>query len=142
MAFREKLAWAAFLTTVLIWGGYFAVVIARVASGGGHDPLLLILFVAATVAQAVLMTAVAVIATTLSPGDARAARDERDRAVDLRAGGIAYVVVLLAVVGVIAWLHVGLHGTGTIFALIAVCILGEAVRFGAKAIGYRRASHG
>jgi hypothetical protein len=34
-------------------------------------------------------------------------------------------------------MHVGLYGTNVIFALIGVFILGEAVRFGTKAIGYR-----
>jgi len=137
MSFREKIAWAAFVTTVLAWGGYFAVVIVRIGQGGGHDPALFWLFVAATVAQIVLLAAVAALSAMMAPADARAAPDERDRAVSLRASAIAYFAVLVALVGVIAWLHLGLHGTGIIFALIGVFILGEAVRFGAKAIGYR-----
>lgn len=137
MSFREKIAWAAFVTTVLAWGAYFTVVAVRVAQGGGHDPTLFWLFVAATVAQAVLMAAVATISAMLSPADAHAAPDERDRAVAQRASAVAYAAVLVALVGVIVWLHMGLHGVATIFALIGVLILGEAVRFGAKAIGYR-----
>ena len=29
MAFREKIAWAAFISTLVIWGGYFALVLAH-----------------------------------------------------------------------------------------------------------------
>jgi hypothetical protein len=137
VAFREKIAWAAFVTTLLAWGGYFAVVIAKAMDGGTHDPMLFWLFIAATIAQAAMMGAAAALAAIMAPGEANARADERDRLLGQRASGIAYGVVLLAIAGVIVWLHVGLRGTNIIFALIGVFILGEAVRFGAKAIGYR-----
>jgi hypothetical protein len=137
VSFREKIAWAAFVTTLLAWGGYFAVVIAHAARGDTHDPLLFWLFVAAVLAQTVLMVAVAIVSAILAPGDAQAARDERDRRIGQRASALAYGVVLVAIAAVIVWLHLGLHGTDTIFALIGVFILGEAVRFGAQALGYR-----
>jgi hypothetical protein len=135
MAFREKIAWAAFVTTVLIWGGYFAVVATRAHA---HDLVLLWLFIAATIAQAVLMAAVTAIWAIRSPGEAHAPADERDRAIGRSATGIAYIVVLLGIVAIIVWLHLGLRGMQTVFALAAVFILGEAVRFGAQAIGYRQ----
>ncbi len=137
MSFREKIAWASFVTTVLAWGAWFAVVIVRLDQGGGHDPSLFWLFIAATVAQVVLMAAVAAVSAMMAPADARAAVDERDRAVGQRASAVAYFVVLVGIAGIVVWLHLGLHGVGTIFALIGLFILGEAVRFGAKAIGYR-----
>lgn len=140
MAFRERIVWAAFVTTLLVWGGYFAVVIVKAATGGTHDPLLFWLFIAATAAQALLMAAVAAIAALRAPEDAHAPPDERDRMLGQRASGVAYFVVLLAIAAVIVWLHVGLRGTNVIFALIGVFILGEAVRFGTKAIGYRTGS--
>ena len=137
MSFREKIAWAAFLTTLLAWGGYFAVVIAHAVNGDTHDPMLFWLFLAAMIGQTVLVVAVAIVSAILAPGDAHAAPDERDRRVGQRASAFAYGVVLVAIAAVIVWLHLGLRGTNIIFALIGVFILGEAVRFGAKAIGYR-----
>ncbi|WP_343519933.1 hypothetical protein [Sphingomonas sp.] len=134
MAFREKIAWAAFLTTVLIWGGFL---ILALSGAGGHGMALLGPFIAATIAQAVMMVAATAIWAIRSPGEANAPADERDRAVGRRATGVAYLVVVLGIVGVIVWLHLGLHGAGTVFALIGVFILGEAARFGATAIGYR-----
>lgn len=136
MAFREKIAWAAFLTTLLIWGAYFVMVVTR--PGEASDGVQLFwLFVAATVAQAVLMGAATAIWSLRAPGEANARPDERDRAVSRRATGIAYLVLVLGVIGVIVALHHGLHGIDTVFALIGAFILGEVARFGAQAIGYR-----
>jgi hypothetical protein len=140
MAFREKIAWAAFITTLIAWGGYFAFVVLRASQGGSHDPMLFWLFVAATLAQAVMMAAVATVSAIRAPREANLPPDERDRLVGQRASALAYGVVLVAIAAVIVWLHVGLRGTNVIFALIGVFILGEAVRYGAKAIGYRSAS--
>ena len=140
MSFREKIAWAAFVTTLLAWGGYFTVVILKATNGGTHDPMLFWLFVAATGAQILLMAAAAAISALMAPGEAGAAPDERDRSLGQRASAIAYGVVLVAIALVIMWMHVGLRGTNVIFALIGVFILGEAVRFGTKAIGYRMVS--
>lgn len=140
MGFREKIAWTAFVTTILAWGAYFAIVVSKAMNGGTHDPMLFWLFIAATVAQAALMVGVAAVSALIAPGDANAAPDERDRRIGQRASSIAYGVVLLAIAAVIAWMHVGLRGTNIIFALVGVFILGEAVRFGAKAIGYRMGS--
>ncbi len=139
MAFREKIAWAAFITTVIAWGGYFAVVVSQ-SGQSAHSAYLFWLFVAATGAQAVLMAAAAIIWSIRAPGEANARPDERDRAVGQRATGVAYLIVILALIGVIVWLHFGLHGRNTVFALVGVFMLGEAARFGAQAIGYRRAA--
>lgn len=140
MSFRERIAWAAFVTTVIAWGGYFSVVILRDLNGHpGHSMELLFLFIAVTIAQAVVMGAAATFFALSAPQDANARPDERDRSIAQRASATAYVAVLIAVAGVIVWLHLGLHGRATIFALIGVFILGEAVRFGSEAFGYRKA---
>lgn len=139
MSFREKTAWVAFISTLLAWGGYFAVVVHASIHGTDGGMWLLWLFLGITVAQVVVMAVAAIVASILDPVDAQAARDERDDAVGRRASGVAYAVLLTGLAVVIAALHVGLHGRGTIFALLGLFMLGEATRFGAQAIGYRRA---
>ena len=136
MAFREKIAWVAFLSTLLIWGAFFAVLL--ILPHDARGLAMLGPFIAATLAQAAVMIAAAVIWAIRSPGEANAPADERDRAVGQRATGTAYLVLILGVVAVIVWLHFGLHGSDTILALAGAFILAEAVRFGATALGYRR----
>ena len=138
MSFREKIAWAAFLSTLIAWGGYFAVVVHASIQGTDGGVWLLWLFIGVTIVQAVVLIIAATIASILDPADAHAARDERDDSVARRASGVAYGALVTGLVVVIAALHVGLHGRGTIFALLGLFMLGEATRYGAKAIGYRR----
>jgi hypothetical protein len=136
MAFREKIAWVAFLSTVLIWGAFF--VILALTPHGVRGLAMLGPFIVATVAQAAVMIAAATIWAIGAPKEANAPADERDRAVGRRATGIAYFTLILGVVAVIVWLHFGLHGPDTIFALAGAFILAEAVRFGATALSYRK----
>ncbi|WP_404333964.1 hypothetical protein AB2M62_11840 [Sphingomonas sp. MMS12-HWE2-04] len=138
MSFREKIAWVAFLSTVIAWGGYFAVVVHASINGADGGLWLLWLFIGVTIAQAVVLGVATAVAAILDPADAQAARDERDFAVGRRASGIAYGTLVAGLIAVIAALHVGLHGRGTIFALLGLFMLGEATRYGAQAIGYRR----
>lgn len=136
MGYREKIAWVAFLSTVLIWGAFF-ILLAWLP----HETRGLAMlgpFIVATLAQAAVMVSAAIIWAVASPREAQAPADERDRAVGRRATGIAYVALALGVAAVILWLHFGLHGPDTIFALVGAFILAEAVRFAATAIGYRR----
>ncbi|MBA4761198.1 hypothetical protein [Sphingomonas sp.] len=136
MAFREKIAWVSFLSTVLIWGAFF--VILALVPHQARGLAMLGPFIVATVAQAAVMIAAATIWAISAPKEANAPADERDRAVGRRATGIAYFTLILGLVGVIVWLHFGLHGPDTIFALAGAFILAEAVRFGATALGYRK----
>jgi uncharacterized membrane protein len=137
MSFREKIAWTAFLTTLIGWGSYFALVLYTFLTGSEGGMWLFWLFIGVVAAQIVVIAIAAAIAAALTPGDAKAARDERDREIARKANGVAYFIVLLGLVAVIVGLHVGLHGTLTIFALLALFVVGEATRFGAQAIGYR-----
>lgn len=137
MSFREKIAWASFISTVVIWGGYFAMVLTH--SGPGHPHIgFLWGFIACVVLQVVVMAGVAIVAAILSPGDAKARIDERDRDIARRATGLAYYFVLAALLALIVILHMGFDIIQTIFALFAIVAVAEAIRFGAQAIGYRR----
>jgi hypothetical protein len=136
MAFREKIAWVAFLSTLLIWGGFFILLVS--VPHGERGLAMLAPFIVATVAQAAVMIAAATVWAIGAPKEANAPADERDRAIGLRATRFAYLTLILGVVAVIIWLHHGLHGPDTIFALAGAFILAEAIRFGGTAIGYRK----
>ncbi|MFL9842001.1 hypothetical protein ABS767_13585 [Sphingomonas sp. ST-64] len=136
MAFREKIAWVAFLSTVLIWGAFF--ILLAMVPHAARGLAMLGPFIAATIAQGAVMVAAAVTWAIAAPKEANAPVDERDRAVGRRATGFAYLTLILGVVAIIVWLHLGLHGPDIIFALAGAFILAEAVRFGATAIGYRK----
>ena len=137
MAFREKIAWAALISTLVIWGAYFTLVVAN--GGSGHPRVsLIVAFVACVIVQAVVMAGAATLAAILAPGDAHAPADERDRAISRRATSFAYYFVLSAIFALIVLLHMGLDIVQTIFTLFAIIVVAEAIHYGAQVIGYRR----
>jgi len=143
MSYRERIAWAGCISTVLIWGGYLAAIIVHSAADGGHPSLVFFwLFIALVVLQALVMAAVGIATAIAAPRDAKAPIDERDRIIAGRAGLLAYRVVLVGMFAVIAAMHGLLDGIMAIFALFGVVATGEAVRYGAQVLGYRRSSHG
>lgn len=135
MAFREKVAWAAFGSTVLIWGTFFTFLLSLPHEARGLA--MLGPFILGVLAQAIIMAGAAIFWAIRSPGEANAPADERERALGYRATSAAYFVLIMAVFAVIGWLHFGLHGPDTIFALAAAFIIAESVRFATTAVGYR-----
>lgn len=141
MSFREKIAWAACLSTVLLWGGYLTAVFVAAARGHDHPGLNFFWwFIALLVAQVAVMATVGIASAILSPRDANAPLDERDRLIAGRAGLIAYRILLVGNFAVIAALHGWIDGIMTIFVLFGLIAAAEAIRYAAQIIGYRTAS--
>lgn len=96
MSFREKIAWISLLTTVSVWGFYFARV-GPALVGGDAGPWQMALFVECVlftvVAQVVLITVTAVGA----PREAGAPADEREVRIAARATVVAYAILLALV---------------------------------------------
>ncbi len=136
MAFKEKIAWIALISTILVWGGYFGFLLVTGAHLAGS--LYVALFVAAVIAQAVLMVGAAIVTAVLSPSDATAGSDERDRAIAGRAYGFAYPVLLALVLCVAASVHLGFHAIGMAYGIMGAIVLAEIVHYAAQIAGYRR----
>jgi hypothetical protein len=100
MPFREKSAWIATLTSLVIYGLYFRR-IAQAAAAGQADtfhygPLLAMTVLALVVVQIVLTVAIAI----AGPKEAQAPRDERERLIGLKSARVAFYVLSSLVVTV------------------------------------------
>ncbi len=130
MSFREKIAWISLLSMSGIYGYYFW----SVAHVGPGSVGLLGTIVALVVVQTVLTVAVAV----FSPRDARAPRDERDRAIELHATRFSYA----ALAGSIACVcFFGAFKPPILFstnALLFVLVVAEVLRSACQVAQYRR----
>jgi preprotein translocase subunit SecY len=139
MPFKEKIAWISLVTTILVWGTYFvAAVRAGMTGGVPHPTVYMAGFTAALIAQAVLATIASVITAVLSPRDATAASDERDKAIAHRAYAFAYPVLLALIVCVAASVHFGATPWGLVNGMIAAIVAAEIVHYGAQIAGYRK----
>lgn len=86
MSFREKSAWISVLSMLGIYGFYFWSVMHRGHANGFYFGGLLETIIALVIVQVVLLVAVSI----LSPKDAKAPRDERDKLIELRSMRVAY----------------------------------------------------
>jgi len=136
MSFREKIAWLSVATTVIVWGTYLAFLLTAAqplpppAQFGG--------FFAAVVVQTILVIAGSIITAILSPGDAGAPSDERDKAVSRAAYALAYPVLLSLIVCIAASLYLGVDAQGMTYEIMAAIVIAEIVHYGAQIVGYRR----
>lgn len=136
MAYREKSAWIAFCTTLLVYGVYFAVFIHSALNGrpiglGGAFTLCIVILV-------VLQIVLNITAAALAPSEARTAEDERERMINLRATSGAFyafqVAAMCAAVTVYFFDKVTMAN-----AVLAALAVSELARHGGVILGYRRA---
>lgn len=136
MPFREKIAWLSISTTVIVWGAYFTFLLTSArqlpppAAFGG--------FLAAVVVQTILVVAGSIVTAVVSPKDASAPGDERDKAVSHAAYALAYPVLLSLIVCITPTLYLGVSAKVMTYELMAAIVIAEIVHYGAQIVGYRR----
>ena len=138
MPFREKTAWISVISTIVIWGGFFGFM--ALTRGRYPGPTYTVGFFAAIVLQAILVAAAAIVTAILSPNDASANRDERDRTISRRASAIAYPVLLTLVLCVAGGVHLGIGAIGMAYGIMGAIVIAEIVHYAAQIAGYRMGS--
>jgi hypothetical protein len=137
MPFREKSAWISLLSMSGIYGVYFwSVLHAGPQVGGFRFGTLLETIIALVVVQVGLTIAVAVV----TPKEANAPRDERDKLIDLKATRIAYAGLAA---GVAMACFFGAFSPPIILntnALLFVLVTAEVLRSSCQIIQYRRSA--
>lgn len=154
MSYREKSAWISFVTTLLIWGWFFAVLMREIGSGDPRGGVLMGTFIACTVTLVVVQIVLYVAIALTAPKDAEARADERERLIDLKASRIAFITVSLLVIGTVIAVPLLAHAGPLIFprdpmggtlsviggsAFLAV-VVGELVHAGWQILLFRRAA--
>jgi hypothetical protein len=135
MSFREKTAWISLLSMSGIYGFYFWSVFRHGAQPGGvHFGGLLGTIIALVIVQVVLTVAVAVV----TPEEAKAPRDAREKLIELRAmrfayAGLATSVALACFFGALTP-PIVFNTNSLLFLLVTA----EAMRSGCQIIQYRR----
>jgi hypothetical protein len=135
MSFREKSAWISLLSMSGIYGIYFWSVIHTGPQGGGfHFGGLLGTIISLVFVQVVLTVVVAIV----TPREAKAPRDERDKLIELRAMRVAYVGLAT---GIALACFFGAFDPPLVFntnALLFILVTAEIMRSGCQIIQYRR----
>jgi hypothetical protein len=131
MSFREKTAWVSLVSMSGIYGVYFW-------RGRLNSEVhgLLGTIIALTFVQTVLMIAVAII----SPKDANAPLDEREKLIDLKATRFAYPVLAGSLACACFFAAVDPKMVFKTNALLLILVVAEVFRSGCQIVQYRRSA--
>lgn len=137
MSFREKSAWITLVTVVLCFGAYFGAIAGGWIEREGVVPLHygLLCIVVLVVLQVVLH----IVAAISNPKDARAPRDEREKAFENRSHSLGYYLLngwMLAIVVAVHFPNV--HNVDVVYlAMIGLIVTTVAVSI-SQIVQYRR----
>jgi heme/copper-type cytochrome/quinol oxidase subunit 2 len=146
MSYGERDALTGLITSLIVMGLLYWLLSAQHAAGdfSGPDGLQVwaqsvLLLVCASIGIAICVAIVFHIAyTSLSGEKTDDRRDERDRDIDRRALTWAWYLLSLGLLGVIITLAFGDNAFSAINKVLALCIVSEAFKDGAKLVLYRR----
>jgi hypothetical protein len=147
MPFREKSAWVAVAGMVVGYGGYFAVIASLPPQTISGDPpgmvlKLFALLTIATIVRLLILGAGTLAIRAISPADARAPADERDRAIAGRSAAIAYYVMMTGMILVGMVMPFTARGWAIVNAALLAIVIAELARYGTIIAAYRRGWHG
>ncbi len=140
-AHREKVAWLSLLAMAVAFVPYFIWMTIDPPAAAMPDFGTMRLFAGAVVVQVVILVIGHAWLRWRSPDDARAAADERDRAIEFRSRRAAYYVLISGVVLVGCVMPFTSGGWRLINASIAAIVLAEVVHYSLTVWGYRRGWH-
>lgn len=98
MAYRERLLWVSALATLLIWGSYFGDFVAMLIRHRLDEGAALVRFIGAASLIVIVQVVAAIFFAVLTPKEANAPADTRERDFARRGAASAYVLLSVAVV--------------------------------------------
>ena len=153
MAFREKTAWISIFVTVLIWGSYFGDLMPNLLSARPDLGGMVGEFISSVMLAVFLQIVLLIFISILSPKDADAPADERERLIEFRSATIAYnvlsVLLVVAVLGAPALALFHAHKAGAVPNLsnavvpmangvLLALVLAEIAKYVAQLVQFRR----
>ncbi len=137
MSFREKSAWISLMTLVVVFGAYFWTISQVLAGEIGYRDSLPI-SIGLLVAFAVLEVVLHLVVVIQSPAEARAARDERERVIEMRATRIAFHVLVVGALACVYLMHVTTSAWAIGQHVLMAIVVAQVVRFAAQIVYFRR----
>jgi hypothetical protein len=139
MSFREKSAWLMFIVLALCVAGYVVIVTAISKAIGHLAPPLLPFLVVFTAVLAALAAGSHIVIALLAPKDAVASADERDRAINARAGNWAGYVFAAGVALSLGSYLITHHGDLLFYGVFGSWVLAQLSEYAFEIALYRSA---
>lgn len=142
MAFREKLLWTQLVALLGFGGAYFLPVFGSYLGWGappvGQFVWLVLCILGLIAGQIVVTGGMAVIAALHTPREARTAKDERDRQIDLLGTRTGFYVLVVGAMAAMVTVHLGAGAVLLVNFVFFALLLAELSRLGTQVFIYRR----
>lgn len=137
MSFREKSAWISFVSIGVVFTVYFWNV-ARVLAGEVESREIFIISIGLLAAFVVLEIALHIAVALQSPAQARTARDERERLIEMKATRPAFHVLVIGALAGVGMIHVTSSTWLMSQVVLLAIVVAELVKFGGQIIYFRQ----
>jgi hypothetical protein len=136
MSFREKSAWISLISLLVTFGLFFG----AMAHGliPTHGPRTFDLFMACIAIFFVLQVVLHMAAAVTTSRDGRAARDEREQMIGLKATRNAYIALVFGALLVPGSQHLGVSAIFAAYLAMLALVLSELVRAVSRIVYFRR----
>ncbi|HEY7464993.1 MAG TPA: hypothetical protein VH987_11275 [Candidatus Limnocylindria bacterium] len=138
MPHREKLAWLYLIAMAVAFVPYFTYTAMDPPTDALPDMGRLMRLAAALIGQAVVLGIGYLLLWVSNRTEARAPADERDKAIERRALGVAYYVLIAGAVAVGCFLPFTDTGWSIVNSAVGAVLLAEVVHYGVVVWSYRR----
>jgi hypothetical protein len=135
MAFREKSAWISLCVTLCAYGAYFFNLAGALLWGRSIG---LVAWLQTLVALIVVQAALHIVLAALSPKDAQAPEDERERLIAVRASAVAFYILLIGVLSVATMGYFLFDKLGLGSLVVAAAGVAQTAQYAGVIIGHRR----
>jgi hypothetical protein len=140
MPFREKSAWVSLISSLVVYGWYFATYTAALTAGHATRALFSGRLVRTFFVLVVLGIALQVVIAVRAPSDANAPADERERLISLKATRIAYAVLATGVVLAIGALWAGSESFFAMNMLFFFFVAASVANYATEIVLFRRSA--
>ena len=138
MPFREKSAWVMAICLALVSVAYAALVTKMSSAIGQLVPPLIPLLIVFTIALAALVIGSHIVVAALAPKDAAARADERDRAIQARAGAWSGYVFATGIALALGHYLLGRNGDLLFYCVFGSWVLAQLSEYAFQIVFYRR----
>ena len=135
---RERAAWLHLVAMSVSYGPYFTLMALHPPTAPLPDLRTMGAFAVTVIVQVIVLAVGHAWLALVRPAEARAAADERDRAVELRSMKVAYLVLMTGMILVGVVMPFSSSGWKLINSAIAAIVLAEIVHYGLVVWSYRR----
>ncbi len=139
MSFRETSAWISLASLILVFGFYFYEVGVALRAAQPDPGDFLGQYIGSVVLVVIVQVVLSIIAAIVlrKSQDVRAARDERERLIELKSNRFAFYILQIGIVLTVIAIDVGVEPFVIGNCLVLTPVVGEIVRFGGQIVYYR-----